>query len=44
MSLYLGFVDEITESIEDAVSAADLIVLSVPVGAMAAIAEIIGPK
>ena len=44
MSLSLGFVDEITDTIEDAVSDSDLIVLSVPVGAMAAIAKIIGPK
>lgn len=44
ISLDIGFVDVITETIEEAVADADLVVLSVPVGSMAEVAKKIGPK
>jgi cyclohexadieny/prephenate dehydrogenase len=44
ISLDIGFVDSVAETIEEAVAGADLIVLSVPVGAMAEVAKKIGPK
>ncbi|MBA4350563.1 MAG: cyclohexadienyl dehydrogenase, partial [Rhodobacter sp.] len=42
-ALEIGFCDRVTETAADAVRGADLVVLAVPVGAMGAIAEEIGP-
>lgn len=42
-ALEIGFCDRVTETAPDAVRGADLVVLAVPVGAMGAIAEEIGP-
>lgn len=39
----LGFVDSVHDSAAEAVSGADLVVLAVPVGAMQAVAALIGP-
>jgi len=44
ISLDIGFVDSVAETIEDAVADSDLIVLSVPVGAMSEVAKKIGSK
>lgn len=43
-SMALGFLDSVHESAADAVDDADLVVLCVPVGANAAVAEAIGPS
>lgn len=43
-SMKLGFLDSVHESAADAATDADLIVLCVPVGANAAVAEAIGPS
>jgi cyclohexadieny/prephenate dehydrogenase len=43
-SMALGFLDSVHESAADAAADADLIVLCVPVGANAAVAEAIGPS
>ncbi len=43
VALELGFCDEVTETAAKAVAGADLVVLAVPVGAMAALAAEIGP-
>jgi cyclohexadieny/prephenate dehydrogenase len=42
-ALEIGFCDRVTETAAEAVRGADLVVLAVPVGAMGAIAEEIGP-
>lgn len=39
----LGFCDRITDTAEEAVAGADLVVLAIPVGAMDSVAETIGP-
>ncbi|WP_116083016.1 prephenate/arogenate dehydrogenase family protein [Tropicimonas sp. IMCC34011] len=39
----IGLVDRVVETAEEAVAGADLVVLAVPVGAMSAVAEAIGP-
>ncbi|MCC5986457.1 MAG: prephenate/arogenate dehydrogenase family protein [Pararhodobacter sp.] len=43
VAMELGFVDSVHESAAEAVAGADLVVLAVPVGAMGAVAEAIGP-
>lgn len=43
VALELGFCDDVTETAAKAVAGADLVVLAVPVGAMAALAAEIGP-
>lgn len=43
VALEVGLVDSVHETAAEAVAGADLVVLAVPVGAMAAIAEAIGP-
>jgi cyclohexadieny/prephenate dehydrogenase len=43
VALELGFVDRVTLTAAEAVAGADLVVLAVPIGAMAALAEEIGP-
>jgi cyclohexadieny/prephenate dehydrogenase len=43
VAVELGFVDRVTETAAQAVQGADLVVLAVPIGAMAGLAEEIGP-